>query len=35
MKICTLKYRGAFALAAKIKGLLPYGAFALQPVNVS
>ena len=31
MKIFTLKYRGAFALAAKIAGLLPYGAFALQP----
>ena len=29
MKMCTLKYRGAFALAAKIAGLLPYGAFAL------
>ena len=26
-----LKYRGALALAAKIAGLLPYGAFALQP----
>ena len=34
MKICTLKYRGAFALAAKIAGLLPYGAFALQPRSV-
>ena len=32
MNICTLKYRGAFALAAKIAGLLPYGAFALQPM---
>ena len=31
IKISTLKYRGAFALAAKIAGLLPYGAFALQP----
>ena len=30
MKIFTLKYRGAFALAAKIAGLLPYGAFALR-----
>ena len=34
MKICTLKYRGAFALAAKIAGLLPYGAFALQPYKL-
>ena len=31
MKICTLKYCGAFTIAAKIAGLLPYGAFALQP----
>ena len=30
MKICSFKYRGAFALAAKIAGLLPYGAFALR-----
>ena len=30
MKIRLLKYCGAFALAAKIAGLLPYGAFALR-----
>ena len=35
MKTWTLKYRGAFALAAKIAGLLPYGAFALQTIQAS